>query len=82
MIIIKFIKWMPWFRSEEDDAIITEIFFLSVFVILLAGFTATPHFFSSITGGFSIGLIGVMERVKTLDEPKKNACDSSSSFDV
>ncbi|QAT17013.1 hypothetical protein BU251_04320 [Candidatus Velamenicoccus archaeovorus] len=64
MIIIKFIKWMPWFRSEEDDAIITEIFFLSVFVILLAGFTATPHFFSSITAGFSIGLISVMERLK------------------
>jgi len=64
VIIIKFTKWIEWFRCEENDAIITEILFLSVFNILLAGFTATPHFFSSITAGFSIGLISVMERLK------------------
>lgn len=64
VLMMKFIAWIPWFRTRDENAIMSEIFFLAVFIVLLAGFTATPHFYTSITAGFCLGLIGVIERLK------------------
>lgn len=64
VLVMKFIAWIPWFRTSDENAIMSEICFLSISMILLAGFTATPHFFTSITAGYCLGLIGVIERLK------------------
>lgn len=58
-IIVSFIKMRRYFKTLDEHAIITEIFFLNVFMMLAAGILASAHFFIDITVGFGLGMIGV-----------------------
>jgi hypothetical protein len=59
---VLFVRMIKYFKTQGECAIITEALFIGVFLTLFAGMTATPHFFTSITAGFSLGLIGVVKR--------------------
>lgn len=55
-----FYKMKDFFRTTSEGAIVIEILFLNIFVMLVGSLTASPHFFISLTAGFSLGLIGVL----------------------
>ncbi|MBI5892265.1 MAG: hypothetical protein HZB79_01200 [Deltaproteobacteria bacterium] len=58
VLIACFIRMIKYFKMQGDGAIIIEVLFLNVFIMILAGIFAASNLFISITTGFCLGLIG------------------------
>src|SRR3989344_2116782 len=72
-IVVSFVKMKKYFGTLCKNAVITEILFLNIFMMLTASMLASAHFFIDITVGFGLGLIGAVRLNLFYSESDKNS---------